>query len=86
MDSTENLGPDVPIGAKNYFIEKSDHTDLNAGSGDPCAGQTRFITNPVLKLCSWAVITENFGIELPIGSVTNKVSVSTNLKLGLGDP
>ena len=86
MDSTENLGPDVPIGAKNYFIEKSDHTDLNAGSGDPCAGQTRFITNPVLKLCSWAVITENFGIELPIGSRTAKYQSPTNLKLGLGDP
>ena len=74
LDSTENLGADVPRGAENPKVRWSQlETNLNAGVGEAWAGQTRLRLSPTWKLWSWAVTVENLGRELPMGSEQKKV-------------
>ena len=66
FDSIENLGADVPMGAK--MRRWGGDSNLNAGVGEAWAGQTMLHSDPARKLCSCAVTEENLGVELPMGS------------------
>ena len=62
-------------------------THLNAGTGDPCAGQRSARLWPVPR---WTVTSlysnENLGFAPPTGSITMDYEMTTHLYAGMGDP
>ena len=70
----EILGAALPIGSKNQtsfeiYLCNVSKIYLNAGSGNPCAGQTKAIEED-LECTNVELLSadENFGLALPIGS------------------
>lgn len=85
----ENFGPELPIGSVSLYQVVRLQANLNAGTGDPCAGQPRL--KGLLSSRSTAdslVSTENLGADPPIGSTksTDDVNLRSHLKAGEGEP
>ena len=77
FDSWENFGLAPPIGSRNFEFSKWSSTNLNAGIGEPWAGQVKAI--PLLKYSvnvRESNFEANFGLADPIGSTK-----TSNVKL-----
>ena len=83
FDFAENFGDEPPTGSENFVRFE---TDLNDGTGDPCAGQERLNgrakDSSTVELFSFP---ENFGVDPPTGSAKLE-SFMVDLNDGTGDP
>ena len=83
FDFSENFGDEPPTGSENFVRFE---TDLNDGTGDPCAGQERLNgrakDSSTVELFSFP---ENFGMDPPTGSAKSE-SFMVDLNDGTGDP
>ncbi len=79
LRSSENLGLALPIGSEIIVFKTNmsqiQFTNLNAGMGEPWAGQTKVTADPSTLLMLFELTSsENLGLVLPMGSKTSVVN------------